>query len=173
MKLYGLFLLILYAFGANAQQSIEKRTLTCLNTKLEQAHVDYHYLLEVSDSYNILIQGNNVERFEHQRAELDSLLRIAGFFKHGNLNFDLLLDCMEGAYKSMKVKPDSSSSMVQLMNHVRYLSMHNEAIKDLSPMLQIEAIRSTIKESDASKEFYRVMKLILFQGISFSPSDKP
>ena len=153
---------------ANTQNlsKAEKAAVDCIDEKLSKADKSREYLLSSIDEFYKFASKMDFESFNKKNSEIDSILAICGFYKENHLQMTLLINCLESDYDLNSNKIDTTTSYYNLLIHLKDLADNPNIMKELSPAIQLEAIKLIISEDVADKEIYKIYTFILFQGIA-------
>lgn len=151
---------------AQTEKKAEQAALKCINKKLATAGKDVDYLHAAATKYEKLTTNMDAKKFDAKRQQVDSILSVSGFYKSAHLDVNLIKECMLSDYDLNDAKNDTSSTYFKLLKHVTYLSDNPSSLRELSPALHFEALKSIANTERQPSELYQVVSFILFQGIT-------
>ena len=143
----------------------EAFTSKCMEEKFKKANTNTGQIISGIDELNRLISNGDLEHFKTEKAKLDSLFTICQFYTKDGLNYQLLLKCLESGYNPDKQNTDTTSTIYQLGKHLNYLSNNRSIIADLSPNIQIEALKLIITPKEMEKDIFKIYYFLVLNAV--------
>jgi len=150
---------------AQNTDNIEKATLECIDGKLEKSGIDHSYLISSLDKLISFIKQDNNDSIFALNAEFDTIFTKSGFYKNSDLDYSVLIDCMESSPDFDSTLIDSNLSFYHLYELFNAVDNDTSLLYNTNPIILLQAYDQAVLKQDTTKDFYKVISLIYLSSV--------